>query len=265
MKIGVIHYNFQGMALEQFLDYARDTGFGYVELQIGDVWGQGVSRPEDEAARVKGLVDARGLQVSALAAGNDFILLDEAKIAAQVERMGTVCRLARILGTQVLRTEGGSPKPEVPEDRWVEAMATCLKRCVPIAEETDVFLAVDNHGWVTNDGDRELELFKAVGSRRVGANIDTMNYRWFGHDVETVHRFIRSVAPYALHTHIKDGRGSRSEYVGAVLGEGEIDVKRAVKALQDAGYSGVYTVEYEGREPSAVGYTRCYEFLKKIL
>lgn len=265
MKIGVIHYNFPGMALEQFLDYAKDTGFGYVELQSGDVWGQGVSNPEAEAERVKGLLDKRGLKASALSAGNDFILLDEAKIKAQVERMKRICSLAKILGTNVIRTEGGSPKPEVPEDKWLEAMTNCLKRCVPFAEEMNVLLAVDNHGWVTNDGDRELALFKAVGSKNVGANMDTMNYRWFGHDVATVHRFIKDIAPHAFHTHIKDGRGSRSEYVGAVLGEGEIDVPRAIKTLQNSGYQGVYTIEYEGREPSAVGYTRCYEFLKKLL
>jgi len=265
MKLGVIHYNFPGMALEEFLDYAKNTGFDCVELQIRDIWTEDIRDPEHEADRVAEEVRRRGLQVSALAAGNDFVLLDGEKIHRQVERMRRVCQLARRLGTQILRTEGGSPKDEVPETRWVEAMATCLKQCIPFAEEMDVYLAVDNHGLVTNDGDRELLLFKEVDSNRVGANLDTMNYRWFGHDVDTVHRFIKEVAPYAFHIHMKDGIGSRSEYIGAVLGEGELDIPRALKDIRDAGYDGTFTVEYEGREPSTVGYTRCFQYLKKHL
>jgi len=265
MSIGVIHYNFPGMALEEFLDYAKNTGFDCVELQIRDVWGEDVPNPEHEADRVAEEVRKRGLQVSALAAGNDFVLLDEEGVKKQVDRMHRVCQLAQRLGTQVLRTEGGSPKEKVPEERWVEAMAACLKGCLPFVQEMDIFLAVDNHGLVTNDGDRQLALFKEVDSSHVGANLDTMNYRWFGHDLETVHRFIREVAPYAFHTHMKDGTGSRSEYVGEVLGEGELDMPRALKDIRSAGYDGTFTVEYEGKEPSTVGYTRCFEYLKKHL
>ena len=65
MKIGVIHYNFPQFNFEQFLDYCPEAGFGYVELQISDVWGSGVENPEAEAEKVLQQVQARGLQVSA--------------------------------------------------------------------------------------------------------------------------------------------------------------------------------------------------------
>jgi len=262
MKYGLIHYNAPGGTVEEFLDYAAGAGFGHVELQIGDVWTEGEAQPEGRAERVRAEVKARGLTVSALAAGNDFVVLEPEVVAAQVARMKRVCELARLLGTDVIRTEGGSPKDGVPEERWVEAMAGCLKRCLEFAEPMQLQLAVDNHGWVTNNGELQVELFQRVGSPWVGANLDTMNYRWFGHELETIDRYYEIVAPYTFHTHLKDGTGAREQYVGAALGEGEIHLALAVECLRQAGYDGVWCAEFEGRGDTGDGYRRCLAWMQ---
>jgi sugar phosphate isomerase/epimerase len=262
MKIGIIHYNSPGYSFTDFLKYASQTGYGYIELSTRDVWSEGVDNPENKAESVRKEVESFGLKVSALSAENDFIMLEEEAVKAQVERMGRICGLAKILGANVIRTEGGRPKDSVPEDRWVEAMAGCLTRCIDSAEKNDVRLAVDNHGHVTNDGDLQVELFQRVGSERVGANMDTMNYRWAGHSLDEIAHFYEIVAPYTFHTHMKDGTGSLREYRGAALGEGETDLQQDIKCLQDAGYDGVWCTEYEGSEGSDVGYKKCFEWLK---
>ena len=131
-----------------------------------------------------------------------------------------------------------------------------------ITEEHMQFaIAVDNHGYVTNNYEIQLEVFDMVGSKHVGANLDTMNYRWFGHDLDTIGRIYEMIAPYTFHTHMKDGTGSRKNYVGAALGEGEIDLSKAIKCLKDAGYDGVWCSEYEGREDPVIGYRKCFEYL----
>ncbi len=210
-------------------------------------------------------VAARGLQVSSLSASNDFIVLEPAEVAAQVERMKKVARLARILGTDVVRTEGGQPKESVPEARWVDAMVGCLSRLAEFAEAEGVRFAIDNHGYCTNDGDRQLAVIEAVGSPNVGVNLDTMNYRWFGHDIPTINHYYDILAKHTFHTHLKDGFGSRQDYVGAVLGEGEIDLAHAVRRLKEVGYDGVWCAEYEGREPTDIGYKKCCDWMKANL
>jgi sugar phosphate isomerase/epimerase len=264
MKLGVIHYNFPGFSFTDFLRYVSETGYGYIEIFATDVWRQDVDNPEREAEKMRKEIESFGLKVSALSGQNDFIVLEEEVIEAQVARMGRVCKLANILGAEVIRTEGGNPKDSVPKERWVEAMAGCLTRCVDFAEKNGVRFAVDNHGHVTNDGELQVELFKRVGSDYVGANMDTMNYRWAGHSLDKVAHFHKIVAPYTFHTHMKDGTGSLREYNCKPLGEGEIDLNYAVKCLKDAGYDGVWCSEYEGGE-GADGYTRCYEWLKANL
>lgn len=264
-KFGLIHYNYASKSLDDFLKFTSETGFGYVELQISDVWHAETADAEKNAELVRQQVAAYGLQVSALAAGNDFVMLEEAAIRAQVERMERIAGLAKRLGTSILRTEGGAPKETVPKSRWVEAMTGCLTRCLEFAERDDVYLAVDNHGLVTNDGDLQVELFERVASKHVGANMDTMNYRWAGHTLETVGRYYEIVAPWTLHTHLKDGTGSRSNYRGEALGEGEIELGKAIRCLKAAGYEGVWCCEYEGRENDGTGQRKSFAWMQANL
>jgi sugar phosphate isomerase/epimerase len=265
-KIGVIHYNFPGFTLDQFFQYCKDTGYQYMELQSNDVWDETKpdDKPEQTAEALKKRLDKMGLQVSALAASNNFLVAGAAAMAEQAKRMERMAKLARLLGASILRTEGGWSKDEIKEDQWVPLIVDGLKRCAEFAPKLGIFFALDNHGIVTNDGDREVEIFKRVGSKHVGANMDTMNYRWAGHSIEKIRHFNDIVAPYTLHTHIKDGTGTMQSYKGAALGEGEIDLPYAVAALKRAGYKGVWVAEYEGPEPEGgVGYRKCYEWLKK--
>jgi sugar phosphate isomerase/epimerase len=266
-KIGVIHYNFPDFDWVQFLDYCARTGFDYIEVAIGDVWGPDDADPEAKAKEARQQLDDRGLKASALSASNDFVLLDESAIAPQIERMRRICcDLAPILGTDTIRTEGGRPKDEVPPERYAEAIGSCLKRCVPFIEPAGIKLAVDNHGPVTNDADLQLRIFEIAGSENVGANLDTMNYRCAAHDLETIGRFYGIIAPHVFHTHLKDGTGSRENYKGAALGEGEINLQHAIDCLRKVGYDGVWCAEYEGPErEQGVGYAKCCAWMKANL
>ncbi len=264
MKFGVIHYNAPGETLAEFLDWAAQTGFEYVELARGDVWPEGASRPQAQAEKVRQMLDERGLKVSAVSASNDFVVLEQDEIAQQMQRLEVICELARIAGTDVLRTEGGQPKPEVPEERWAEAITGCCRQALEFIEPMEMKLAIDNHGVVSNDIPVLLEVIESVNSPLVGSNLDIMNVRWYGWSVPECDEFYQQLAPYVLHTHVKDGTGSRENYQGAALGDGEIHLDYVVGLLKEAGYDGVWCAEYEGPEVAeGVGYRKCLEWMKE--
>ena len=179
--------------------------------------------------------------------------------------MKRICGLARILNEEaVIRTEGGNPKDSVPASQYLEAMYACFSRCTDFVQETGVGLAIDNHGLVTNDGDLLFALLQKVNHPLIGTNLDTMNYRWYGHDLATCNRFYEMMAPHTLHVHFKDGFDGRENYKGAALGEGEIDLQHAMNCLKQAGYNGVYCAEYEGPEAEGgVGYRKCAQWLQQ--
>lgn len=259
-QIGLINYNLGGRSLEEVLDFAAEAGFTYIEIGVRDVWNdkENVTLEEGKkrAQEVKARMDALGIKVSTLAAGNDFLVTDETAMQHQVDRLKSVIEIARVFETDTLRVDGGWAKDGVPQEKWFDLMVDGFTRSKDLIEKEGIYLALDNHGIVTNDADLQLRIFEAVGSPNLGANVDTMNYRWAGHDLETIGRYYRIIAPHALHVHLKDGRGARSEYVGLALGEGEIDLKGAVDALVEAGYNGVWTVEYEGKTDPLEGYRK---------
>ncbi len=268
-KLGVIHYNWPDFTFDEFLSYAADSGYGYVELMLRDIWAEAdlngdAAEIREAAAKVRAQVQSHGLQVSALGAGNDFAVIDPEAVAFQVARMKTVCELTKILGDDtVVRTEGGYPKDGVSGEQEWEGMYECFSRCVPFLEELGASLAIDNHGLITNDGDKLAALLDRIDHPRIGTNLDTMNYRWWGNDIETCNRYYELMAPRTLHVHLKDGFGVRGEYKGQALGEGEINLKLALEALKKVGYNGVYAAEYEGPElAGGVGYRKCAQWMK---
>lgn len=264
MKFGVIHYNAPGETLAEFLDWAATTGFQYVELTCDDLGPEGSQNPHAEAEKVRDMLEQRGLKASAVAAHNDFVVLEADEVAQQMERLEVICELAQIAGTDVLRTEGGAPKPEVPEERWAEAITNCCRQALQFIEPMEMKLAIDNHGVVSNDIPLLLEVIGSVNSPLVGSNLDTMNVRWYGWSVEECDEFYQQLAPHVLHTHMKDGTGSRDNYQGAALGDGEIHLDYVVELLKEVGYDGVWCAEYEGPEVAeGVGYHKCLKWIQE--
>ena len=268
MNIGIILIGFGDMTFEEQLRTVKEIGFNSVEFAVSQVLNDDVEDPEAEAESTRALVESHGLKVCAVGSLNDFVLLDPDAVQAQVKYMDRVCGLIKRLGAKAVRTEGGQPKDEVPQSKWAEAIGECLKRCSDIAERHELNLALDNHGWVTNIGEIQLEAIQKAGSPRIGATLDTSNYRWFGNDLDTVHRYIKMIAPYAHHVHLKDGdgRGGKvADYKATALGEGEIDITMAIRELQANDYAGAWTSEYEGPEGAVVGAQKNHAFIKKTL
>jgi len=262
-KLGVIHYNWPGYDLEGFAARASEIGYKYCELQIDDIWDGQSDRGEESAEKTRRLLEKYGMEASAVAAGNDFLQAEPKDLEAQIERYRYVCKIIPCAGTDIVRSDGGWNRgDQVPQDQWDGMMLEAFKRCAEFLEEYDVRIALDNHGVSTNDGDWQLSLIERVGSKRLGVNLDTMNYRWFGHELDKIDHFYEILAPHVFHTHMKDGTGSRQEYKGAALGDGEIHLDHTLTCLRAAGYDGAWTAEYEGPEAEGgVGYEKCYRWL----
>ena len=263
-QLGVINYNWPGYDLEGFAARASEIGYTSCELGIGDIWEGEGEHAEQRAEDVRRLFEKHGMKISAVAAGNDFLQADPEELEAQIRRYRRVCEVIPHTGTDIVRSDGGWNRgDQVPQDQWDGMLLKAFQHCAEFLEELDVRIALDNHGVTTNDGDWQLSLIERVGSERLGVNLDTMNYLWYGHALDRIDHFYEILAPHVFHTHFKDGKGSRENYKGAALGEGDIHLDHAVACLRKAGYDGAWTAEYEGPEAEGgVGYEKCYKWLQ---
>ncbi|HOL21576.1 MAG TPA: sugar phosphate isomerase/epimerase family protein [bacterium] len=262
-KIGVINYNISGFSLEELFKWCSENSVGYVELMRKDVW-EDITKSENRIKDISNLLTKYGIKISQISSDSDFIQKTEDEFKKQVWMVGEMCKMIKDLGFNQLRIDGGWPKEGVDEKNYRNLVIKGASAVTEIAEKEGVYLALDNHGVVTNNYILLLDVLGTVNSKHLGTNLDTMNYRWYGYRVDKLTEIYKKVAPYALHTHLKDGTGTRETYKGAVLGEGEIPLLDAIKILKDSGYNGVWCVEYEGKE-GADGYKKCVEWLKRNL
>jgi len=111
----------------------------------------------------------------------------------------------------------------------------CLKVAAPLFEKYDLYGCLENHLDFT--GKEFDEIYTAVGSKHVGSAYDTANGFFVNTDPN---EDIDYLAKWAITTHIKDTKIVDSTFgpangpmvpVGCALGEGNVDVKRALDTI----------------------------------
>jgi sugar phosphate isomerase/epimerase len=139
----------------------------------------------------------------------------------------------------------------------VELFASNLKAVLDRTAGSKVTMGIENHGYQGNNLAFQLNVYKSVGSDRLGSTMDTGNFYWRGYPLSEVYGILRILAPYAKHTHLKnirypedqreimrEGGWGYEQYV-APLDEGDIDHAKVVQILADAGYAGDICIEDE--------------------
>lgn len=165
--------------------------------------------------------------------------------------------LAKSSGAVAVRTQClGSRRYEtyhsMPEwQRFVEASHTALQRAVPIAERVKLPLAVENHkDWTA---DELVSLIQSHSSEYLGVCLD------FGNNfalLDSPDEVFDKLAKYAAAVHIKDMALEASDdgflLSEVVLGEGIVDWRRGVAAVNKARPATRLTLEMITRDPLRV-------------
>lgn len=271
MDIGILSlsYSFKGYTFDEFLQSAKEIGFTVYELSTAPGAHRGTIRLDDEGlVEIKQKSSSLGLAIYALGGYTNFVKDTTQEMEEEIAKVMRYLDIAQKLGAKVIRVFGGEPNPNVPESEWKNLIAQGLKECAPEAERRGIYLGLENHGYITNKAEVELEILEKVNSPFVRLTVDTSNYYWFGNDLSTVERYYKMVAPYCVHTHLKDGsarNGFREKYISLALGEGELPLTVFLEELLNSGFKGPLCIEYEGEEDAKIGAKKGYDFLKEYL
>lgn len=195
----------------------------------------------------------------------------EAIRAWAVEELKVTARAARAMGCPVVTGFMGSPIwkywysfPPTTEAMVEAGFQEIVRLWTPIFDEFDacgVRFALEVHPTeIAFDGVTARRLLEAFGGRRtLGFNFDPSHLQWQGMQP---HLFVRDFPDRILNVHMKDvavrldGRagilGSHLPFGDArrgwdfrSLGHGDVDFDEIIRALNDAGYRGPLSVEWE--------------------
>jgi sugar phosphate isomerase/epimerase len=206
--------------------------------------------PED-LATLQADMQAAGCRITAFSMHNQFDVRPE----REIEWTAKAAQAARALGVPAIRIDVVTRKADLPN--FLQFSIETLKKVLAASESTGMLFGVENHGKTTNNPEFLKALFAGVGSDRLGLTLDTGNFYWFGHPLSRVYALYEEFAPRVFHTHCRSIRypvdqrntprpmGWKYGEFNCPIDRGDIDFRRLVRLLRDAGYTNDLCIEDE--------------------
>lgn len=244
MKLGYSAWSMPTLSVDEQIQIVRDAGFAGIELICIERSSTNLDLLDArERRRIRGLLDASGLQLPALHASVNPIDPDAERAARNVDRLRRSIDLAvDLAGSEqppaIVLMGYGTPE-SYPEDR--DRLADIFRDLAEYAAPRDVNLAFELHvGQAVDRPERALWLLEEVGHPRFRLNLDTSHLDVMGYGIA---ESIRPLVGYAVHTHVKDQRGRYPNHAYLIPGEGDYDYVEYLREMQQGGYRGFITTE----------------------
>jgi len=254
------------VAIDEFsspVDGLRHLGVDAVEIALSDsleVLAMDTKAPlrltsDADAAAYRKHLDSLDVRPTAFLTACDFSVGEMASNAAWIARS---IELADILGMPAVRIDSAMRREhELDFETRVALFAEGLGDALERTKGSKVALGIENHGYQGNNLAFQLNVYKTVDSDRLGSTMDTGNFYWRGYPLSEVYGILRILAPYAKHTHLKnikypedkreimrEGGWEYDIYVSPIA-EGDIDHRKVLRILAEAGYQGDICLEDE--------------------
>lgn len=184
-----------------------------------------------------------GLGISGTAVGNTFCLPPGKERDEQIAMVKRWIDNSVQLGSPVMRVFAGGKPTMGKRDELFTWVTDCLKTCCDYAGPRGVFLAIEDHGHLTETADDVLKIIDKVNHEWLGLNLDTGNFR-----VKDPYAEMAKAAPRMITSHTKaqvlgpDGKNKEPA-----------DYARIIKVFREANYRGYISLEYEDKEDPKTG------------
>jgi L-ribulose-5-phosphate 3-epimerase len=157
--------------------------------------------------------------------------------------------VADYVGAPNVRVNTGSQEPPLDLSITIAGYRTIAD----YAEPKGIKVGLENHGGISADPANLLQIVEAVGARRFGTVPDFGNFapnaRYAG---------LELIAPFALVAHAKtydlDAEGNVPEF----------DFARCLQILNDVGYDGWLSIEFEGQGDQYEGVQRSIDLIRRL-
>ena len=208
-----------------------------------------------------------GIELSNYSLPGNFIHDTEEAFEAEVERLKEHVNLINRMGIKHMRHDViAFTLP--PEKRTIAHFEKSLSKIVEgsqriadYAAQFGITTTIENHGAAVQHSDRVQRVIEAVDRPNFKTTLDIGNFLCVDEDPIVG---VKKNLSYASLIHFKDfyirpydqdpGAGkwfrtANDNYLrGAIVGQGDINIRAIVKLIKDSGYDGNITLEFEGME-----------------
>lgn len=250
------------LTVDQFLVKAKELGYDGIMLAAKRPHVSLIDYDNAARAKLRARIKELGLDLVCIAGYCDFLAgVDKAgipNVEIQAFYVGELARLARDLGTNMVRIYTGYERPDIPWDKQYAIVVEGLQLAGKIAAQYGVTLAVQNHHDIGLHPDAMKWLLDEVNLPNVKAAFDCWSPALSGLSPEEIKKAIHKLKPYIVHTTTADYVSlprvkydlEHTNYVNHTpqmravpMGKGFLDYKTFISTLKEIGYQGYIAYE----------------------
>jgi sugar phosphate isomerase/epimerase len=287
MKVGLSSYSLSRaiktgeMSILGAIQWIAENGGEHVEIVPSSYASSG---EEVLPADIVRAAASAGLDISSYTIGSNFIRESKAELDTEIERVKKEVDTAAALGAKLMRHDVAYRSIEDSTlenlDKDLPVLADACGQIADYAKKFGITTSVENHGRHIQGSERVRRLINAVGRDNFKTTVDIGNFLCVDEDPVCA---VKNNIKLASMVHLKDfyyrparinpGEGwflsSGGNYLrGAIFGQGDVDVRAALKVIVESGYDGYLSLEFEGMEEcktgSRIGLANIKAILKEI-
>jgi sugar phosphate isomerase/epimerase len=208
-----------------------------------------------------------GIEISNYLIGAEFSSLQEDEYENEITRVKQEVDIAAQLGVKLMRHDVATSKDiSIKQfELLLPRLAAACRRIADYAATFGITTSIENHGYFLQASDRVQALIHAVDRTNFRTTLDVGNFMCA--DENSVVAVKKNIS-YASMVHIKDfylrpsdqapGEGwfptaHGNHLRGAIIGNGDIDMRGVLKVIKQSGNTGFLSVEFEGMEECKQG------------
>lgn len=270
MKIGLSSYSLLNaiksgeMSILDAIRWIADNGGEHMEIVP---YGYTLIDNPELADAVRETAKEAGIALSNYSMPANFVQDTLELFNEEVARVKTHVDLVHRLGMKHIRHDvtAFTISQEQMTIKWFEdnlhLMVKGSQQIADYAAQYEITTTIENHGFSVQSSDRVQRVLHAVDRPNFKTTLDVGNFMCVDEDSIIG---VKKNLPYASIIHFKDfyfrpydqhpGEGdwfltSNGNYLrGAIVGHGDIEIRKIVKLIKESGYDGYMTIEFEGME-----------------
>ena len=244
MRIGYSTWGMRAVSIEEALPAIAKIGYQGVELSVAPGWiTELYALDAAKRARIRELLTEHNLVLTSVIRNASMVEEDPEKNAASMQSLRDAIDLTAELAQPGEPSVMTSHLGGRPED-WEAKKDLAVERLLPLADyaaQRQVIVAIEIHCMsMLNLPERVHWLFEQVDHPSVRLNFDISHMEVMGIGID---ESVPALAPYSIHTHVKDQRGRYPNIEFLTPGEGPFDFVHYLQAMQAANYKGFITAE----------------------
>ena len=269
------------MTLPQVIEWVAASEGEHLELAVlgddADSPIPNISSDPTYVDQIRAAAETAGVPLTSLAIGADLSTGDP----QQIERVKKYVDLAERLGITRMRHDvvphAGHEGDDTPLfEQVLPSIVAASKEIAQYAAAKGITTSLENHGFFVQSAERVRRIIHAVDEPNFLTTLDVGNFVCVDESPEVS---VAQNLPYAMVVHFKDfylrpadaapgagwfrSRGGK-HLRGAVVGNGDIDLRAVARAIKESDFTGFAAIEFEGWEDCLLGCERGISYAKSL-